>query len=69
MKPRGPKLTTGRFETRQELIECINFMYWDGDRSVAACARNTHISETTAAKLVMSKSKWELRNKEQYATV
>ena len=59
MKTKGPKLITGRFDTREQLIETINFMYWNGDRSIAACARNTHVSEATAAKLIMSKSKWE----------
>ena len=53
------KLKTGRFDTRQQLIENINWMYWNGDRSIADTARNSHVSETLASKLIMSKSEWE----------
>ena len=55
----GRRLTTGRFKTRDELIENVNFMYWDGERSIADCARNSRVSETIASKLIMDRSKWK----------
>ena len=65
-RPKGKGLTTGRFETRDDLVENINFMYWDGNRSVADAARNSEVSETTAHKLIMDQTKWNKLMEEKY---
>ncbi len=49
-KKRGPKLTTGRYETRQELIDAIHCIYYSGETvTIEATGRAAGISNCTAA--------------------
>ena len=49
-KKRGPKLTTGRYETRQELIDAIHCIYYSGETvTIEATGRATGVSSCTAA--------------------
>jgi len=48
----GRRLTTGRFDTRQELLEFVWREYTNTSRSVAQVARAARISEATAHKIL-----------------
>jgi hypothetical protein len=54
-KPKGRGLTTGRFNTRKELVDKILFLHEDTSCSCARIARNCEISETTVAKIIENK--------------
>jgi hypothetical protein len=50
--PRGPKPTTGRYETRAELEEAVRRLYWHGPQNVTQVARACRISLGTALKIL-----------------
>ena len=50
-KPR--KLKTGRFDTRQELVDYIHCRYWEARNvKVSVIAKNVELSEVTVAKIL-----------------
>jgi len=48
---RGRTLTTGRHETREELIDNICWMYHN-DRSISEASCNSGVSVTTGCKII-----------------
>ena len=54
-RKRGREKTTGRFDTRAQLVERVLYLYQDTSCSNARIARNCHISETTVAKIIKEK--------------
>lgn len=60
-KVKGHKLTTGRFDTREELVDKIIFLYNDTSCSNPMIACNCKISETTVARII----KREMKQKRQ----
>lgn len=49
------KKATGRFDTREELVQHVLFLELNTSCSAAQIARNVHVSETTVANIVKSK--------------
>lgn len=50
-KKRGPKPTTGRFDTREELVEAV-WRDYDADRSAQHTAAAYRVSEGTVQKIL-----------------
>ena len=50
------RLISGRFDTREELEECVRFM-WEFDRSKADIARNVRVSESLVAQIIKRRYK------------
>ena len=47
------KLTTGRFDTRQELIDYVHCRYWEARNvKTSTIARNVGLSEVTVSKII-----------------
>ena len=46
-RKRGRKLTTGRFDTREELVQKTQFLYYETSCSAAKVAANCKVSENT----------------------
>ena len=57
--------TTGRFETRAELVERIRYLYFETDLSMSACAHNCRVSDPTANAIIESKE-WETLTDDDY---
>lgn len=52
---RGRQLTTGRFETRQELEAYVDHLWLDSNADQATIARACRISQATASKIISRK--------------
>lgn len=52
----GRPLTTGRFETRAELLERIRFLWQDTSCNQATIARNCHVSPPVVGKIIDARS-------------
>jgi hypothetical protein len=48
----GRKRSTGRFETREELIEKIRFLYQVTDRNMSQIAENVGVAAPTVARII-----------------
>jgi len=51
----GRKKTTGRFETREELVQKVLFLYINTSCSDIQIALNVKVSETTVASIIKNK--------------
>jgi len=51
----GRKPQTGKYETREQLIQNVHFFYHHTDQNQAQVARTTGVSETTVANILQSK--------------
>jgi predicted XRE-type DNA-binding protein len=51
-KRKGRKLTTGRFDTREQLVEMIVFLWQHTSCRQALIARNCQVSEATVSNIV-----------------
>jgi len=54
----GRPKTTGRFDTRAELVERVRNLYFQTDLTMSAVARNAKVSQATANNIIESKE-WE----------
>ena len=52
---KGRPKTTGRFDTREELVEKVAFLYFNTNMSIFKIARNVKVSETVAHKIIDNK--------------
>ena len=50
------KLKTGRFGTREELVDCVLYM-WDANRTKADIARNVRVSESLVANIIKGRKR------------
>lgn len=53
--------TTGRFDTRSELLERVRFLWQDTSCNQATIARNCHVSAMTISKIINDRE-WEKRD-------
>jgi hypothetical protein len=63
----GRPRTTGRFETRAELVERVRYLYFETDLSLSSVARNCRVSDQTANNIIESKE-WETLTEEDSLT-
>lgn len=54
-KTRGRKVTTGKFATREELIQNVHFYYYETRQKQSQVAKTCQVSETTVAKILEHK--------------
>jgi len=53
----GRKPQTGKYETREQLIQNVHFFYHHTDQNQAQVARTTGVSESTVANILQPKKK------------
>ena len=53
----GRKPQTGKYDTREQLIQNVNFFYYQTAQNQAQVARTTGVSEATVANILKTKSK------------
>jgi len=56
-KPKGRKLTTGRYSTVDELYQNVSFYYYETKQNITQVARTTGVSTATVQKILRSKLK------------
>lgn len=62
----GRPKTTGRFNTRRELVDRVRHLYFQTDMSVSSVARNCGVSQTTANNIIESKEEAEVIERTDY---
>jgi DNA-binding transcriptional regulator LsrR (DeoR family) len=55
MKKRGRSPTTGKFQTRKELVNAVCFYYHKTNQHQAQVARTCQVSEGTVARIIATK--------------
>ena len=54
-RSRGRKPITGKYKTREELIQNVHFFYYQTDQKQSQVARTTGVSEATVANILKPK--------------